>query len=149
MRFSESKGRKVVDSSKAETVGAVRGFFVDPVSRSVVAVRLKKKTERGNVLRWSDLAAFGVDAVTITGPDAVTETDEELEPYAGKRRRLLKKRVLASTGYELGHVADVDFDADTGKLISIVLAEGVEVPADRLVGVGSYAVVVRQEPDGT
>lgn len=144
MRFSDAKGHKVVDKSTATTVGQVRGFLVDPRSRSVAALRLKK-TDRGDVLRWSDLTAFGVDAITIGDSAAITELDDELEAFRGKRRRLLKKRVLTTGGDELGEVADVEFDPDTGKLTTILLQDG-EVAADRLVGIGSYAVVVQEQP---
>lgn len=144
MRFSDAKGHKVVDKSTATTVGQVRGFLVNPRSRSVAALRLKK-TDRGNVLRWSDLTAFGVDAITIGDSAAITELDDELEAFRGKRRRLLKKRVLTTGGDELGEVADVEFDPDTGKLTTILLQDG-EVAADRLVGIGSYAVVVQEQP---
>jgi sporulation protein YlmC with PRC-barrel domain len=54
--------------------------------------------------------------------------------------------VLTSTGDELGKVADVDFDATSGALVSLLVDGGTEVEAARLVGVGSYAVVVRDEP---
>lgn len=144
MRFSDAKGHKVVDKSTATTVGQVRGFLVDPRSRSVAALRLKK-TDRGNVLRWSDLTAFGIDAITIGDSAAITELDDELEAFRGKRRRLLKKRVLTTGGDELGEVADVEFDPDTGTLTTILLQDG-EVAADRLVGIGSYAVVVQEQP---
>ena len=144
MRFSDAKGHKVVDKSTASTVGQVRGFLVDPRSRSVAALRLKK-TDRGNVLRWRDVDAFGVDAVTIGDSAAITELDDELEAFRGKRRRLLKKRVLTTGGDELGEVADVEFDPDTGALTTILLQDG-EVAADRLVGIGSYAVVVQEQP---
>lgn len=144
MRFSDAKGHKVVDKSTATTVGQVRGFLVDPRSRSVAALRLKK-TDQGDVLRWSDLTAFGVDAITIGDSAAITELDDELEAFRGKRRRLLKKRVLTTGGDELGEVADVEFDPDTGTLTTILLQDG-EVAADRLVGIGSYAVVVQEQP---
>lgn len=144
MRFSDAKGHKVVDKSTATTVGQVRGFLVDPRSRSVAALRLKK-TDRGDVLRWSDLTAFGVDAITIDDSAAITELDDELEAFRGKRRRLLKKRVLTTGGDELGEVADVEFDPDTGTLTTILLQDG-EVAADRLVDIGSYAVVVQEQP---
>ncbi len=146
MKFSEAKGHEVVDMSTADTVGRVRGFLVDPASRSVVALRLKK-ADRGDVLRWRDLTAFGVDAVTIGDPAAITQLDDELPALSGKRRRLLKKRVLTTGGDELGHVADVEFDPDTGELTTILLQEGRELAADRLIGIGSYAVIVHGQPD--
>lgn len=143
MRFSDAKGRKVVDKGTASTVGQVRGFLVDPASRSVVALRLKK-TDRGEALRWADLTAFGVDAVTIGDPAAITDLDSELTQLSDKRRSLLKKRVLTSGGDEVGHVLDIDFDANTGALTTILLQEGGEISADRLIGVGPYAVVVQE-----
>ncbi len=143
MRFSDAKGHKVVDKSTASTVGRVRGFLVDPRSHSVVALRLKK-TDRGNVLRWSDVDAFGVDAVTIGDSATITELDGDLEAFRGKRRRLVKKRVLTTGGDELGEVSDVEFDPDTGRLTTILLQDR-EVAANRLVGIGSYAVVVQAQ----
>ncbi len=145
MKFSEAKGRKVVDVSTADTVGKVRGFLVDAESRSVVALRLKK-TDHGDVLRWGALASVGVDAITIADPTAITELDDELKALRGKRRRMTKKRVLSTGGDELGHVADVEFDPATGALTYILLHHGAEIAAERLMGIGSYAVVVRAEP---
>jgi hypothetical protein len=57
MRFTEATGRKIVSTSTAATVGKVSGFVVDPAVSSVVALQLKAYS--GEVLRWSDLTAFG------------------------------------------------------------------------------------------
>ena len=146
MKFSETKGRKVVALSTADTIGKVRSFLVDPASRSVVALRLKK-TDQGDVVRWDDLSAFGADAITVEDPTAITELDGELEGLRGKRHRLLKKRVLTTGGDELGNVTDVEFDPDTGGLTNIILDGDAELAADRLVGVGSYAVIMQEQPD--
>ncbi len=59
---------------------------------------------------------------------------------------MLKKLVLTTGGDELGHVADIEFDPDTGGLTSIVLREDAAISGDRLVGIGSYAVVVQEQP---
>lgn len=145
MRFSEARGRKVVDTNTAATVGQVRDLLADPGSRRVVALRLKK-CDQGEALRWADLTAFGVDAVTIGDPGAITDLDAELTELSDKRRSLLKKRVLTSGGDEVGHILDIDFDADTGALTTILLKEGGALDAGRLVDVGSYAVIVQEEP---
>jgi uncharacterized protein YrrD len=142
MLFSDAKGRKVVSSSTAETVGRVSRFVVDPVTRAVVGIELKK-TDQGDMLRWSDITAFGADAVTVTGPDRIGDGGEVVKALSGKAHRVLGKRVLTSTGDELGKVTDVDFDPETGVLLSLLVDSGPEVAASRLVGVGSYAVVVR------
>lgn len=140
MRFSEAKGRKVVSSSTAETVGKVKGFVVDPTSRSVVALRLRKAD--GEILRWRDLTAFGADAVTISGADRIVEQDDAVEALTGKDHTLLGKRVLTADGDEVGEVADVDFEAASGAITTLVIAGRDDVEGSRILGVGAYAVVV-------
>jgi sporulation protein YlmC with PRC-barrel domain len=145
MLFSQAKGHKVVASSTAATVGKVSGFVVDPVTRSVVALQLKK-ADKGDFLRWADLAAFGADAVTVTDDSVIGDGGADVSALAGKAHRVLGKRVLTSGGDELGKVDDVDFDPETGTISALVLGKGGsgEVAGDRLVGIGSYAVVVRE-----
>ena len=147
MLFSHAKGHKVVASSTAATVGKVAGFVVDPVTRSVVAVQLKKAAN-GDFLRWADLVAFGADAVTVADDSAIGDGGPDVSALAGKAHRVLGKRVLTSGGDELGKVDDVDFDPETGTISALVLGKGGsgEVAGDRLVGIGSYAVVVRETP---
>ena len=55
---------------------------------------------------------------------------------------MLGKRVLATSGDELGKVKDVEFDPATGDVLALLLDEGAS-PGERLIGVGSYAVVVQ------
>ena len=60
---------------------------------------------------------------------------------SGKDQRLLGKRVLTTFGEDLGPVTDVDFDPDSGAVISLVLAGG-DISGNRLIGIGSYAAIV-------
>ena len=48
----------------------------------------------------------------------------------------------------LGKVEDVDFDEGSGALVSFDLGDAGSVASDRLLGLGSYAVVVRDVPPG-
>ncbi len=147
MLFSQAKGHKVVSSATAATVGKVSQFVVDPVARSVVALRLKK-TQDGDWLHWSDLTAFGTDAVTVADDSVIGGADAEVQRLSHKDFGLLGKRVLTSAGDELGHVDDVEFDPQTGSLTTLHLSHGsreATAAGARLLGVGSYAVVVREE----
>ena len=119
-RFSDAKGRKVVSTSTADTVGKVNDFVVDPSSRSVLAV-LCKKTESGEVLRWSDITAFGDDAVTVSGPEQIGEADEQVSELLGKDHQVLGKRVLSTHGADVGKVTDVEFDHESGAIENLVL----------------------------
>ncbi len=143
--FSEAKGRQVVSTSSADTVGKINSYVVDPATHAVVAVRLKK-TDGGDTLRWADIAGFGDDAVTVSGPDKITEPTEDVSALLGKDHGLLGKRVLSSAGDELGKVDDVEFDTTSGLVTQILVdggrGEDSTVAGHRLRGVGSYAVVV-------
>ncbi len=142
MLFSKAKGHKVVSSSTASTVGKVSELIVDPVTRSVVLVKVKK-SQTGDFLRWPDLTAFGADAVTVTDDAKLGDGGPQAEALSGKAHRVLGKRVLTSAGDELGVVDDVDFDAETGVVTTLLVSGDAQVAGERLVGVGSYAVVVR------
>jgi sporulation protein YlmC with PRC-barrel domain len=140
MRFSEASGHKIVSTATAENVGKLDAFVVDPVTRSVVALTLKK-TADGDTLPWGDIVGFGADAVTVADAAKIVEAPADLAELTGKDHHLLGKRLLSSGGDELGKVKDVDFDPATGTVTSIITKEH-EVPGSALVGVGSYAVVV-------
>jgi uncharacterized protein YrrD len=142
MRFSEAAGRKVVSTATAETAGMIDQFLIDPRTRSVIALELKK-TSGGDFLPWSGILSFGADAITITGSEEVTDATPEIAQIAGKDHRVLGKRVLSTGGDELGKVADVEFDPATGSITALIL-ESESVDGARLTGVGSYAVVVTE-----
>ena len=140
MLFSEVHGRKVVSTANAETVGKVDDFVVDPASRSVVALRLKK-TDSGDTLTWAGLTAVGADAVTVADASVITAADGRVAELLGKDHRAVGKRVLSDLGDELGKVSDVDFDPANGAITTIRVGER-DVPGSALLGIGSYAVVV-------
>jgi uncharacterized protein YrrD len=140
MRFSEALGHKVVSLASAETVGILAEFVIDPQSRRVVALGINKSPS-GTALRWDDIESFGPDAVTVSDADKIAGPDRDVDRLSGKDHHFLGKRVLLTVGDELGEVEDVEFNADTGGLVAIMLKSG-DVEAHRLVGVGSYAVVV-------
>lgn len=140
MRFSAAVGRQVVGSDAADTIGQVAGFVVDPAVRRVVAVQVKKSGE-GTMVSWANIGTFGDDAVIVGGPDAVGEPDAAIAALTGRDHTLIGKRVLTTTGNEWGTVADVDFDPGSGAITALLGSLG-QVAGVRLVGVGTYAVVV-------
>jgi uncharacterized protein YrrD len=105
---------------------------------------LQKKTDGGDTLLWSDILAFGADAVTVTSAGKIVDASPAITALSGKGHHLLGKRVITAAGDELGTIDDVEFDADTGTITALAVASG-DVAGARLVGVGSYAAVVRPE----
>ena len=139
--FSDADGIKVVSTSTAETVGRVHGLVVDVRGPSVVALQLKK-TDSGDILRWSDIAAFGADAVTVADAGRIGQGGDDLAPLLDKRNHVLKKRVLTTGGDELGEVKDVEFNPATGSITTLHVGDR-SVPGSALIGIGHYAVVVQ------
>ncbi len=106
----------------------------------VVAVTVKKAAG-GDTLLWPRITAFGADAVTVAGAEVIVDANEVVAALSAKDYRLLGKRILTTGGENLGEVTDVEFDPASGAISTLIAASG-EVGGERLVGVGSFAVVV-------
>ena len=135
-------GRKVVATDTASTVGRVSDYVVDPQLPGIVALTVSKTSTEGSALPWANIIAFGVDAVTVPSASAVVVPGPYLAELAGKPHTLLGKRVLTTAGVQLGTVLDVDFDPTIGRLAALLLEPG-PLDAGRLLGIGSYAAIVR------
>lgn len=144
MLFSKARKHKIVGTNTAETVARVKGFVVDPATRHVVAL-VVRKSKQGDTLPWTRIVGFGPDAVTVADESAIGPADEPIAALAGKSNTMLKKQAVSSYGDHIGTVTDVAFNGETGAIES-VLVDGEPVPADRLLGVGSFAVVIEAEP---
>ncbi len=143
MLFSEASGRKVVSTSTAQTVGQIADFVIDPQTQSLVAITVKK-ADHGDTLLWPSITAFGVDAVTVAGAEVIVDANDVVKALSGKDHRLVGRRVLTTTGEDLGTVDDVDFDPETGRLMTLTLGSAA-IAGERLIGIGSYAAVVHPE----
>ena len=140
MLFSDANKHKVVSTAPPQTVAKVTGFVVDPTTRSILAVTVKK-AEEGDTLAWSDITGFGTDAVTVASGSLVTAADASVTALTGKEHEILGKRLLTARGDELGKVKDVEFDATTGMITAVVVDKD-RHDASGLKGIGSYAVVL-------
>ena len=144
MQFADALGRKIVSIASAETVGRVDEFIVDPSTHAVIALAVKK-AQTGDILAWPAIASFGEDAVTVADAQDLTEADEHISTLAGKGHRLLGGRVLNTLGDEIGKVHDVEFNPQSGVITALHLDDE-QVAGVRLIGIGSYAVVVDATP---
>ncbi len=142
MLFSEAVGQRVVSTTSAATVGHVGSLVIDAAAQRVVALSLKKTPVSGTLLPWSDVTAFGVDAVTVTSESQIIEEQGEYAELNSKAHVILRKRILNTAGLQVGTVRDVDFDPADGRILGI-LTDDQPIDGQTLLGVGSYAVVVR------
>ncbi|MFJ4330870.1 PRC-barrel domain-containing protein [Streptomyces sp. NPDC088935] len=133
MLFTEVRGLPVVPPDGAGPLGAVTSLTVDVASGSVSHLRW-----RGG--RFGRESALAWDAVRSVGPGAVrvgSAAADESAPH----HDLLGRRILTDTGTGLGTVLDVAFDTRTARLLALFTTRG-ELPPDRLLGLGDYALVV-------
>ncbi len=144
--FRNSRGIPVVTKSSAEQVGTVKHFVVG--GGRIQALHIDGGKKHGQLVSWSDISAFGEDAVIITDGDVVRDASDDREGRALRDELvMLDKRVLDEIGDEHGSVADVTFDPEDGRIASVTIGDGVIVDGGRLLGVGAYAVMVAT-PEG-
>jgi sporulation protein YlmC with PRC-barrel domain len=93
------------------------------------------------------LSGFGPDAVMVADESALrSPSDDREQAAAAGKLELLGKRALSERGNELGELADVTFDADTGVLEDLLIGNR-RVTARSVLGSGSYAVVVDESQE--
>ncbi len=138
-------GQPVIARDTADRVGTLDGIVLDPETGKVVAVQLgAKKSSR--FIRWDDISAIGSDAIMVSNADSVRDARGSLEERAAAGiASLLDKRVLDDRGDELGTVDDLELNKTTG-IINELRVGDVHVAGERLIGIGSYAIVASAEP---
>lgn len=142
MRLRDARGRQVVSTDTAETVGKVEGFVIDPATRSIAAMRLAKVTGDAAYLAWEDLR-FGTDAVIVASSDRLrAERDDAEARRASKDLQPIGKLVLDDSGTAVGTIRDVQVDPASRAVVDLDLGEAGRVAGERLIGLGAYAGVV-------
>ncbi|MFI5685136.1 PRC-barrel domain-containing protein [Streptomyces sp. NPDC051636] len=139
MLYSQVRNLPVLTLTDAAEIGVVKALTVDAAARAVTHVRVGARHGRGDtVLPWEALHAVGADAVLVRR-DPAAETSA---PAAPPHHEALHQRILTEAGDERGTVQDLAFDPETGRVETVFTALGT-IPADRLLGLGDYAMVVR------
>ena len=148
MLFSDGRKSDVVSISTATKIGRVDGFVVATGPARVALLRLGKVPGDGTLVSWEDVQGFGSDAVTVADAAVIRVPSGEWEQRADSRElEILGKRVLSERGDELGEITDVDFDPETGAVVTFITSKET-IGGDRLIGHGRYAVVVAVDPSG-
>ncbi|MFD6327382.1 PRC-barrel domain-containing protein [Streptomyces sp. NPDC058442] len=141
MLFSRVRGLPVLAPGDGNRLGIVRALTVDAASGTVTHVRIRSgRLRRETVLAWADLDAAGPDMLIARPPSS---TSAEPPPH----HDLLGSRVLTEDGEERGTVLDAAFDPLTARIEAVLTTRG-ELPADRLLGLGDHALVIRARGAG-
>ncbi|MFK0023822.1 PRC-barrel domain-containing protein [Streptomyces sp. NPDC090798] len=135
--FSQIRGLPVVTLGEANELGVVKSLMIDVASGLIGQVRLSPARGRKDIaIDWSALHVIGPDAVLVRS-DTALDTTPPPAPVD-----VVGVRVLTEDGDERGTVRDIAFDPVTGRVENMCTALG-DIPGDRLIGLGDYALVVR------
>jgi sporulation protein YlmC with PRC-barrel domain len=138
-------GQPVIARDTADRVGTLDGIVLDPETGKVTALQLGvNKSSR--FIRWDDISAIGSDAIMVSNADSARGAQGSLEERAAAGiASLLDKRVLDDRGDQLGTVDDLELDETTGTISGLRVGDQ-QVAGQRLIGIGSYAIVATAEP---
>lgn len=140
--FSHVDGRGVVASGTAESIGSVKGFVLDARGRQIESIHIDGHGKKSAVLAWTDVTAFGADAVMATSGAEPSVIDDDHQKAAVKGSvTMIGTRVLTVDGRQIGTVTDVEFDTTSGAVVRVTTDHG-PIEPERLRSLGSYALVV-------
>lgn len=146
MRWTEARGREVLDTTTAQTVGTLDMLVIDPDRAAITALVVDD-----DIIEWSDAGGIGRDAVTISDGNVRRDPQQPREQAAADGTAdPVDKLVLTDDGFALGTLVDLEIDAESGTLLALHCAhEGryQRLEGQRLMGIGSYAVVVTGTED--
>lgn len=138
--FNDTRGIPVVSKTSAEQIGVVKHFVV--AQGHVQAIHVDGGKKDGLLVDWTDVSAFGHDAVVVEDAAVLSEPSNDRQDRALRGDLVMVgKRALDDVGDEIGEVSDVSFDPGDGRIESLTVA-GKTIDGKRLRGVGSYAVIV-------
>lgn len=141
MLLSQVLGHPVISAEDARPAGEVAGLGIDPLTRRITELYLRDAKSGGDSVPWARVRGMGPDAVIIdTGGADVTEAGHG-GSHSRAHKKLLGKRVLTEYGEDIGTLTEVTFDPDTGSVGDLHIGRE-QVPGSRLVGIGSYALVI-------
>lgn len=145
LRFEQSRRTPVYTRDSADEIGHVVRFVITPGAHRVGAVHVTGRKRRAQLVDWSSIVGFGPDAVVVDSADSLRAADgDHEERVAGGHLDLPGRRVLTDGGYEIGELADVDFDESSG-VLELIRTTRTTVGGDGLLVIGPYAVVVRHD----
>lgn len=142
MRWNSLRGVTVVDSNDATSLGSIVAPVMSFDGSAMIEAFVVDGSDGGRVLPFASVSEFGPDAVTVDDRSSFRspQDDPEREATLGAHR-VVGKRVISDTGVDLGTAADLVFNTTSGACERIILDDD-DIPAGRLLGVGSFAVIV-------
>lgn len=157
MKYSDLKGKPVVDVATADKLGSVNDLYIDLQQQRVVAlqVNLPGLFSGDRAVLWKDLQSVGEHAVTLPSADLLRDAKavpavSDLSPADD----ILGDKIMTESGSDIGTADDMEIDAKTGAITSYVLRggflEGLQhreqlIPASWVKTIGKKLIVVQDQ----
>ncbi len=133
MKFSELKGRAVVNVEDAEKIGEVENLLLEPTTRRVVGWKVKTGGLFSTPINVTSpqIINIGPDAVTIkVAPKTATAKPDEAKDDANSAQEIVEltsilgNKVVTDAGVLVGEVRDVLLDPNSGAVTGYEVNEG-------------------------
>lgn len=119
-------GLPVINLSNGETVGRIKDILFDPETClfNGVVVDIGGWLKGVRKICYDDIAALGEDAITIADDTVLIKTSCDEECILAKEGEVVGTKVLTKDGNELGTIADILFDQESGQITHYQLSDG-------------------------
>jgi uncharacterized protein YrrD len=119
--YKNTIGKSVRDMDQGTEIGTVTGLLLDPGHHKIGAVILSG----GKAIRLKAIHSFGRDAIMVDMENRREDAENQsLVDQFEKVGSVVKKKIIARDGEEVGVVEDVLFDCFTGDLQLFVVSGG-------------------------
>lgn len=143
--LAELTGRRVVAADDATEIGQIKHLVLSRDARHVDAIHVSGKKKNADLVPWDDVSSIGHDAVMVTSatsahqPSSGTDTE-----FVRGNVAIMGARVLDTEGYEIATVTDLEFDGESGDIVSVTTSAG-RIEPNRIRSIGTFALVVDAE----
>ncbi len=136
-------GHEVVAVDNAEQLGQVKHFVMSPQGDRIERLHIDGRGKHAEFVSWDDLESFGTDRVMVSAADSPTQSDDGRDLDAARGNiDVIGQRILDTAGFDRGKVADLSFEGDDGRVVSVMSTDGSTIDSSAIRSFGSYALVI-------
>ena len=122
IKFSELKGRAVVELETSEKVGEISDIVMDTISRQTVGIEFNPGLLSHNrAIPMTEIKSIGSAAIMVSN---IKKEYDITESKFLKLGNILNNQVVTDTGELLGNLKDVTLNPDTLEIITFEVSSG-------------------------
>jgi uncharacterized protein YrrD len=123
-------GLKVITINGGREVDDVQDLIYDPSKQRILGLIVDQAGwfNDAQIIRIEDVKSIGEDAVMIESGDSVLkapDAGDEIADILSASRGLTRTKLITEQGKELGSIDDILFDENTGRVLELIVSEGV------------------------